>query len=486
MTVAELLKGIQVVSTVGNTNIEVGNFTSDSRTVSDGDTFIAVKGVHVDGHAYIDKAISQGAKCVILEQMPNELVQGVTYIQLSNTLASVGLLASALHGDPSKTMKVVGVTGTNGKTTIATLLYKVFKESGHKVGLLSTVCNYIDDEVIPATHTTPDPIELQALLYKMKQAGCEYVFMEVSSHAADQCRIAGIDFDGAVFTNLTRDHLDYHKTVDNYIAAKKKFFDSLKSEAFALVNDDDKKGRVMLQNCKASHYFYALKNPADFKGKVLELHPDSTEIEVNGLELSLQLVGGFNVYNALAVFGAATLLGMPKEEAARVLSMMRPVDGRFQVIHSARKAYTAVVDYAHTPDALVNVLTTINNLCKGSGRVICVVGAGGDRDAGKRPIMAKEAVAKSDILILTSDNPRSEDPNEIIRQMKEGLTEDDMSKTLCITDRKEAIRTACMMAQKGDFILVAGKGHETYQEVKGVKNHFDDREVIKDFMKVEK
>lgn len=486
MRLLEILNGLLIVNSVGSMELEVSSFTSDSRKVERGSTFVAVRGVHVDGHDFIDKALEQGASCIILETLPEQLLEGITYVQLENTLSAVGIMAANLHGNPSQKMKVVGVTGTNGKTTIATLLYKMFRAFGNKVGLLSTVCNYIDEEVVPSTHTTPDPIELQALLDRMYRAGCTHVFMEVSSHAADQHRIAGIDFDGAIFTNLTRDHLDYHKTVENYINAKKKFFDSLKPEAFALVNDDDKKGRVMLQNCRAGQYFYALKNPADFKARIMELHPNSTEIDINGTEISLQLVGDFNVYNALAVYGASVLLGMPKEEAARILSMMKPVDGRFQVIRSEKKGYTAVVDYAHTPDALVNVLSTIQNLRKGRGKIICVVGAGGDRDHGKRPIMAKEAVGKSDRLILTSDNPRSEDPNEIIRQMKEGLSENDMTRTICITDRKEAIRTACMMASEGDFILVAGKGHETYQEVHGVKHHFDDREVIRDCMNAEK
>jgi len=374
------------------------------------------------------------------------------------------------------------VTGTNGKTTIATLLYEMFRKMGHKVGLLSTVCNYIDGKAIPTDHTTPDPITLHSLISQMVEAGCEYAFMEVSSHSVDQKRISGLSFDGGIFTNLTRDHLDYHKTVDNYLKAKKTFFDQLPSSAFALTNMDDKSGLVMLQNTSAKRLTYSLRSLADFKGKILESHFEGTEMLINGREIMTRFVGRFNAYNLLAVYGTAVALGKDPEEVLLVLSNLQSVSGRFQTIQSPL-GYTAIVDYAHTPDALVNVLNSIHEVLGGNGRVITVVGCGGNRDKGKRSIMAKEASKLSDQLILTSDNPRFEEPDDIIRDMVAGLNPTDMEHTICITDRKQAIKTATMLAQKGDVILVAGKGHEDYQEIKGIKHHFDDREILRDIFK---
>lgn len=477
MTLREIIQGLSPVSVIGTLDVSIRAVCIDSRQVERGDVFVALRGVHVDGHQYIGKAVERGAICIVSEEIPPETIEGVTYVQLRSTAPAAGHMASLLHGKPSERMTVVGVTGTNGKTTIATLLYKSFQRRGYKVGLLSTVCNYIDQEAVPSTHTTPDAIALQGLLARMCQAGCTHVFMEVSSHAVDQDRIAGIDFDGAIFTNLTRDHLDYHGSMPRYIEAKKKFFDTLKPEAFALINADDKHAAVMLQNCRARRYSYALKQDADFKARVMEFYPDSTEIVIDRREISLKLVGNFNVYNALAVYAANCLMGESAEQTALILSALEPVDGRFYTISSPR-GYTAVVDYAHTPDALVNVLTTLRGLMQGEGKLICVVGAGGDRDKGKRPIMAKEAAILSDKLILTSDNPRTERPEDILTDMKAGLGSEDLAHTLSIVDRAEAIRAACMLAEPRDFVLVAGKGHETYQEINGVRQHFDDREVL--------
>ncbi|KGN90283.1 UDP-N-acetylmuramoylalanyl-D-glutamate--2,6-diaminopimelate ligase [Porphyromonas crevioricanis] len=481
MTLRELIQDLSPLHMEGNSDCNVNAVCIDSRQVKKGDVFIALRGTQADGHLYVDKAIAAGASAVVVESMPDKFVAGVCYVQLTNTSSAAGLMSSRLQGNPSTKMRIVGVTGTNGKTTIATLLYRCFKQRGYKVGLLSTVCNYIDEEIIPSTHTTPNAVALQALLARMKTVGCSHVFMEVSSHAVDQQRIAGIDFDGAIFTNLTRDHLDYHETMQKYIEAKKGFFDNLKPEAFALVNVDDKRGAVMLQNCAARHYCYALKQDADYRAKVIALYPDATDVVIDGQEITLRLVGDFNVYNALAVYAASRLLGMSREEAATSLSALEPVSGRFQTI-SSHRGYTAVVDYAHTPDALVNVLSTLRTLMQGKGQLICVVGAGGDRDRGKRPVMAREAASLSDRLILTSDNPRSEKPEDIIEEMKQGLDSDSLARTLSILDRAEAIRTACMLAQPSDFVLVAGKGHETYQEIDGKRHHFDDREVLREFM----
>ena len=391
---------------------------------------------------------------------------------------ALGLLLSKSYGDPSQKLKLVGVTGTNGKTTIATVLYELFRRLGYKVGLLSTVCNYIDGEAIPTDHTTPDPITLHALIARMVEAGCTYAFMEVSSHSIDQRRISGLDFDGGIFTNLTRDHLDYHKTVENYLKAKKKFFDELPAKAFALTNLDDKSGMVMLQNTHAKKLTYSLRTLTDFKGKILESHFEGTDLLINDKEVTVRFVGRFNAYNLLAVYGAAVSLGADPDEVLVALSAMHPVSGRFETIHSP-EGFTAIVDYAHTPDALTNVLNSIHEVLEGKGRIITVVGAGGNRDKGKRPLMAKEAARLSDQVILTSDNPRFEEPDAIIQDMVAGLTKADLERTLCITDRAQAIKTATMLAKRGDVILVAGKGHEDYQEVKGVKHHFDDREQLR-------
>ncbi len=468
---------------------EISSITADSRVVKDGTLFIALKGAKLDGHQYIAQAIEQGAVAVVCEDLPEALNDTVTYIQIDDSYEAQGYLAAAWYGKPSQEMKVVGVTGTNGKTTIATLLYRLFLAAGYHVGLISTVCNYIGKEAKPTTHTTPMPLDLQALLAEMKEAGCSHVFMEVSSHAVAQHRIAGLDFAGGVFTNLSRDHLDYHGTTAEYLKAKKGFFDSLKQDAFALTNLDDRNGEVMLQNCKAKKLSYALHSSADFKAEILEQQADYTLLNINGQEVAVRLVGHFNAYNLLAVYGVARLLGLEDEEVLCHLSELRSVDGRLETFHSPKKGYTAFVDYAHTPDALANVLETLNTLRDSSknkdARVICVVGCGGDRDSGKRPLMTQEALRQSDQVILTSDNPRTEDPELILRDMKAGIPQGEEAKVLSITDRAEAIRTACTLAKAGDLILIAGKGHETYQEVNGVKHDFDDREVVKKQFSVE-
>ncbi|MBP9508233.1 MAG: UDP-N-acetylmuramoyl-L-alanyl-D-glutamate--2,6-diaminopimelate ligase, partial [Bacteroides sp.] len=415
---------------------------------------------------------------ILCEEIPAELVAGVTYIVVTDSEEAAGKIATTFYNNPTSKIKLVGVTGTNGKTTIATLLYDTFRYLGHKVGLLSTVCNYIDDKPVPTEHTTPDPITLNRLLSQMVEAGCEYAFMEVSSHAIAQKRISGLTFAGGIFTNLTRDHLDYHQTVENYLKAKKKFFDDLPKKAFSLTNIDDKNGLVMTQNTRSKVYTYSLRNLSDFKGRVLESHFEGMLLDFNNRELAVQFIGRFNASNLLAVFGAAVLLGKQEEEVLIALSTLHPVAGRFETVRSPQ-GYTAIVDYAHTPDALINVLNAIHGVLEGKGKVITVVGAGGNRDKGKRPIMAKEAVRGSNRVIITSDNPRFEEPQEIINDMVAGLDASEMKKTLCIVDRREAIRTACMLAEKGDVILVAGKGHENYQDVKGVKHHFDDKEELK-------
>jgi UDP-N-acetylmuramoyl-L-alanyl-D-glutamate--2,6-diaminopimelate ligase len=459
-------------------NPDILNIQSDSRKAGKGSLFVAVRGTSTDGHAYIEQAIEKGAVAVVCEEIPVPLKGKAAFIAVSDTAAALGDLMAAWYDYPSSKLVLVGVTGTNGKTTIATLLYELFRRTGHKAGLLSTVCNYIDGKVVPATHTTPDPVELQSLLAQMVDAGCEYAFMEVSSHAIDQKRISGLLFDGGIFTNLTRDHLDYHQTVENYLKAKKKFFDDLPASSFALTNLDDKNGLVMLQNTKAKKLTYSLRTLADFKGKLLATHFDGTELIVNGREVAVHFVGRFNAYNLLAVYGAAIALGKDPEEVLVVLSALHPVSGRFETLRSPL-GYTAIVDYAHTPDALVNVLHSIREVLDGKGRIITVVGAGGNRDRGKRPLMAQEAVRLSDQVVLTSDNPRFEEPDDIIRDMTDGLSEADKEHTLCITDRTQAIKTATLLAGKGDVILVAGKGHEDYQEIKGVKHPFDDREKLR-------
>ena len=466
-------------------HLTIDQITEDSRRVTSDSLFVAVRGVHTDGHRFIPNALEAGVRAVVVEELPDSLHEGVLYLVVPSTARALGLLSSAFYGRPSRSLTIVGVTGTNGKTTIATLLYRLFRSAGYRCGLLSTVRNYIDGEAIDSTHTTPSAPALQALLARMKEAGCTHVFMEVSSHAMAQQRVAGLQFNGGVFTNLTRDHLDYHGSVQEYLKAKKSFFDSLDEGAFALTNVDDRNGQVMLQNTKAHRLTYALRSPADYKAEILERYPYGTQMRIDGREVLVQLVGEFNVYNILAVYGVSRQLGLDKEEALMHLSQLTAVDGRFQTFLSKKRGYTAIVDYAHTPDALVNVLETIASLKGKEAQVITVVGCGGDRDRGKRPIMAKEAVRRSDRLVLTSDNPRTEDPIAIIEEMKAGLSAEDLGRTLTITDRAEAIRTALMLARPGDLILIAGKGHETYQEVNGIRHHFDDREIILNYFEQE-
>ena len=479
MLLNELLKAIQPVEVAGDSNIEITGVNIDSRLVEAGQLFMAMRGTQADGHAYIPAAIAKGAIAILCEDMPEEPVAGITYVRVKDSEDAVGKIATTFYGDPTSKLELVGVTGTNGKTTIATLLYNTFRYFGYKVGLISTVCNYIDDEPIPTEHTTPDPITLNCLLGRMADEGCKYAFMEVSSHSVAQKRIGGLKFVGGIFTNLTRDHLDYHKTVENYLKAKTAFIDGLPKTAFALTNLDDKNGLVMTQNTKAKVHTYSLRSLSDFKGKVLEDGFEGMLLDINNVEVNVQFIGRFNASNLLAVYGAACLLGKKTEEVLLALSTLRPVAGRFDSLRSP-KGYTAIVDYAHTPDALENVLNAIHEVLNGKGHVITVVGAGGNRDKGKRPLMAQEAVKQSDKVIITSDNPRFEEPQEIINDMLAGLTKEDMRKVISIADRKEAIRTACMLAQAKDVILVAGKGHENYQEIKGIKHHFDDKEVLRD------
>lgn len=483
MLLNKLLKAIQPMQTIGDIDIAVTGINLDSRLVEAGQLFMAMRGTQTDGHAYIPAAIAKGAVAILCEDMPEKPALGVTYVQVKDSEDATGKIATTFYGDPTSRLELVGVTGTNGKTTIATLLYHTFRYFGHKVGLISTVCNYIGDEVIPTEHTTPDPITLNRLLGRMADEGCNYVFMEVSSHSIAQKRISGLKFAGGIFTNLTRDHLDFHKTVENYLKAKKKFFDDMPKHAFSLTNLDDKNGLVMTQNTRSKVYTYSLRSLSDFKGRVLESHFEGMLLDFNHHELVVQFIGKFNASNLLAVFGAAVLLGKKEEEVLVALSTLHPVAGRFDAVHSPKGGVTAIVDYAHTPDALSNVLNAIHGVLEGKGKVITVVGAGGNRDKGKRPIMAKEAVKASDRVIITSDNPRFEEPQDIINDMLAGLDAEDRKKTLSIVDRKEAIRTACMLAEKGDVILVAGKGHENYQEIKGVKHHFDDKEVLKELFR---
>ena len=477
MKLNELLKNIKPVTVIGEQSIDIKGVNIDSRKIAEGHLFIAMKGTQVDGHRFIPKAIEQGAKAILCEDMPEMKVEGVTYVKVESTEDAAGKVATLFYGDPSKKLKLVGVTGTNGKTTVATLLYNMFRKMGYKCGLLSTVCNYIEDEAIPADHTTPDPIELNELLGKMVDTGCEYAFMECSSHAIAQKRISGLKFTGGLFTNLTRDHLDYHKTFENYRNAKKAFFDELPKGAFAITNADDKNGMIMVQNTKATVKTYSTRSAADFKARILECHFEGMYLDIDGHEVGVQFIGKFNVSNLLAVYGAARMLGKQPEDILLVMSTLHSVSGRLEPIHSP-EGYTAIVDYAHTPDALENVLKAIHEVLNGKGKLITVCGAGGNRDKGKRPLMAQEAVKQSDKVIITSDNPRFEEPQDIINDMLDGLNAQQLKKVISIVDRKEAIRTACMMAQKGDVILVAGKGHETYQEIKGVKHHFDDKEIL--------
>lgn len=478
MKLNQLVSGLDIIEVKGDMEREISGVQIDSRQMDKNYLFVAVRGTAADGHNYIGKAIEKGASAVLCEEIPADADESVTYVKVANTEQTTGSVATAFYGNPTSKLKLVGVTGTNGKTTIATVLYEMFRRMGHKAGLLSTVANYIDGEMIPTEHTTPDPITLNALLAKMVEAGCEYAFMEVSSHSIVQNRIGGLNFAGGLFTNITRDHLDYHKTFDNYIKAKKLFFDNLPATAFAITNADDKNGMVMVQNTKAQVKTYSVQSPADFKAKIIECHFEGMYLEINGREVGVQFIGKFNVSNLLAVYGAAVMLGKAPHEVLVALSAMHPVNGRFEALRSP-SGYTAIVDYAHTPDALENVLNAIHGVLEGKGEVITVCGAGGNRDKGKRPLMAREAVKQSDRVIITSDNPRFEEPQDIINDMLAGLTEEDMKKVIAIVDRRQAIKTACMMAKPGDVILIAGKGHEDYQDVKGVKHHFDDKEEVR-------
>lgn len=479
MILSEVLAKVAPLEVRGNLEVNITGVNIDSRKVTGGDLFVAVKGTQTDGHAYIGKAVEQGAVAVLQTQpIPEDVPAGVTFVRVADTEDAVGRVATRFYGEPTRRLKLVGVTGTNGKTTIATLLYHMFRAFGHKCGLCSTVCNYIDGEELPTEHTTPDPIELNRLLGCMADEGCEYAFMECSSHAIHQKRIGGLRFAGGIFTNLTRDHLDYHGTFENYRDAKKQFFDFLPADAFAIVNADDRNGSFMVQNTQATVRTYSTRTAADFKGRIVEESIEGMLLDMDGREVSVQFVGRFNVSNLLAVYGAAQMLGKEPLEILRVLSGLRPVNGRFETIRSP-KGFSAVIDYAHTPDALQNVLTAIREVLRGKGRIITVCGAGGNRDKGKRPLMAQEAANRSDRVIITSDNPRFEEPQDIIADMLAGLDEQQMQKVVSIADRREAIRAAAMMAQPGDVILVAGKGHEPYQDVKGVKHHFDDHEEVR-------
>ena len=479
MKLSDLLKNIVTISITGDAECDIKGVNIDSRKVADGHLFIAMRGTQVDGHKFIPKAEELGAAAILCEQIPEERKEGVTYVQVADTEDVVGQVATTFYGNPTSKLKLVGVTGTNGKTTIATLLYNMFRKMGHKCGLLSTVCNYVEGEAYPTDHTTPDPIELNELLGKMVDAGCEYAFMECSSHAIAQKRIGGLTFAGGIFTNLTRDHLDYHKTLENYRDAKKKFFDDMPKNAFAITNADDKNGMVMVQNTKATVKTYSIRTMADFHAKIIECHFEGMYLEVNGKEVGVQFIGKFNVSNLLAVYGAAIMLGKEPEDILVTLSTLKSVAGRLEPIRS-EEGVTALVDYAHTPDALENVLNAIHEVMEGKkGKIITVCGAGGNRDKGKRPLMAQEAVKQSDRVIITSDNPRFEEPQDIINDMLAGLNAQQLKSVISIVDRREAIKTAVMMAEKGDVILIAGKGHEDYQDVKGTKHHFDDREEVR-------
>ncbi len=477
MNLSILTQGIQANLKQGSPDTDIQSICFDSRKAAPGCLFVAQRGTQSDGHAYMADVAAKGASAIVCEELPAQLNASVTYLLVENSNEALGLLASNWFGRPSSRLKLVGVTGTNGKTTIATLLYQLFMKLGHKSGLLSTVCNFIDQEEIHATHTTPDALAINELLARMVDAGCEYAFMEVSSHSVDQRRIAGLQYVGGIFTNITRDHLDYHLTFDNYLKAKKRFFDDLPVDAFALTNADDKNGRVMVQNCKAAVRDYSVQRMADFTAKVLESHFEGMQLTINQREVMVQFIGRFNVSNLLAIYGTACLLGQDPETILLVLSTLKPVSGRLEFMRSP-SGFLSIVDYAHTPDALKNVLGTINELIQDQGRVITVVGAGGNRDKGKRPQMAKEALAGSDQVILTSDNPRFEEPQDILNDMLVGVETADQKRVLTIVDRREAIRTACMLAKPGDVVLVAGKGHEDYQEIKGVKHPFDDKQVI--------
>jgi UDP-N-acetylmuramoyl-L-alanyl-D-glutamate--2,6-diaminopimelate ligase len=476
MQLQDILYGITITNLVGKTNREVGVLTFDSRQVTSDAVFFAIKGTVSDGHSYINSVLEKGVSVIVCEQVPQETVEGVTYIQVADSSVALGKMAANFYGSPSSNLQLVGITGTNGKTTIATLLFKLFRELGYKVGLISTVDNHINDQIIPATHTTPNPIALNALLQDMVNAGCDYCFMEVSSHAVVQHRIEGLNFAGGVFSNITHDHLDFHKTFDNYIKAKKAFFDGLGSSSFALTNLDDKNGMVMLQNTKAVKKTYALKQMADFKARIVENSFNGLHLDIDHTEVFFKLVGSFNAYNLLAVYGTAMLLDQDQLTVLTTLSNLTGAEGRFDYIVS--NGIIGIVDYAHTPDAVQNVLSTIQDIRKGTEQVITIIGCGGDRDKTKRPIMAQVACDWSDKVILTSDNPRTENPQTIVAEMEVGVSPTNRRKTLSIVDRREAIKTACHLAKPGDIILLAGKGHEKYQEINGVRHHFDDKEVL--------
>ena len=484
MLLSDILYKVNIRSVDGSTNVEVRDLQIDSRKIEPGAVFVAVKGAIADGHQFIEKAVESGAIAVVSEAMPVSIKKGIVYVQVENSSVAASYMAHNFFGRPSEKMKIVAVTGTNGKTTIATLLYKLFTLLGYKCGLLSTVENHIGDLIVPATHTTPDAISLNALLKQMADEGCTHVFMESSSHAIHQHRITGLQFAGGIFSNITHDHLDYHKAFDEYIRVKKSFFDSLSSSAFAISNADDKRGTVMLQNTNAKKYYYSLKTVADFKGKILDNSLTGLMMMVNDIEVHFRLIGEFNAYNLLAVFGAAICMGEEKMEVLRWLSVLTGAEGRFDYMVSAKDKVIAIVDYAHTPDALLNVLATIKKLKKGFEQVITVIGCGGDRDKTKRPVMAEAACEHSDTVIFTSDNPRSEDPEQIIKDMEEGLNATAKRKYISIVDRKEAIKTAISLAKPEDIVLIAGKGHEKYQEIKGVRNHFDDREIVKELFEL--
>jgi UDP-N-acetylmuramoyl-L-alanyl-D-glutamate--2,6-diaminopimelate ligase len=479
---SDILTEAKTVKIAGNTNLAVSGIQFDSRKIKQGDIFIAVRGTQADGHQFISAAIKSGAKAIVCEAMPVILEKGITYVQVKDSSVALGIMAGNYYDNPSSELILIGVTGTNGKTTIATLLYQLFSSLGYGCGLLSTIRNIILNEEIPSTHTTPDPLQLNFLLRNLADAGGEYCFMEVSSHATAQNRITGLKFAGGIFTNLTHDHLDYHKTFHEYLLAKKKFFNELPANAFALVNKDDKNGEVMVQNTKAKVRTYALRSPADFKCKIIENLLEGLQLSVNNMEIFCRLTGEFNAYNITAVYGASVLLDQPPEKILTYLSSVPPVEGRFETLHSDNNI-TAIVDYAHTPDALKNVLNTIGEIRTRNEKLITVVGAGGDRDRSKRPLMACICAEKSDLVILTSDNPRSEEPEMIIEEMKKGIEADRQRKVMTIVNRREAIRTACHLAQPGDIILIAGKGHEKYQEIKGIRYPFDDKKILEEMLK---
>jgi UDP-N-acetylmuramoyl-L-alanyl-D-glutamate--2,6-diaminopimelate ligase len=479
----DIVYKVSLTSTYGNMDVEVKGICFDSRKVGQGFLFVAVKGSQSDGHQFIEKAIEGGAISIVCEKLPDTIHEKITYVTVKNSARALGIIAANFFGSPSQKLKLVGVTGTNGKTTVATLLYRLFGSLGYRTGLISTVEYRIVDQVLPATHTTPDPIQLNELLSKMVADGCTHAFMEVSSHALDQERVSGLHFTGAIFTNITHDHLDYHKTFENYIKAKKKYFDELSNDAFSLVNADDKRGMVMVQNTRSMKKSFGLKKMVDFKGKIISNTLEGLEMEISDKTVWFKLIGDFNAYNLMAVYGAAMLLSEDSDQVLTILSNIKGAVGRFELIAPGSKL-TAIVDYAHTPDALKNVLETIAHFRTGSEQLITVIGCGGNRDKTKRPLMASIAVRFSDKVVITSDNPRDEDPMKIIRDMQSGVGPSDARKTLVIADREEAIKTACMMAREKDIILVAGKGHETYQEIKGVKHPFDDREVLERMLKL--